>query len=56
MGRILPLRVVYIRITGEDGKRKYQEIGTINRKGEFKWSRPDLLDSKGMPLTGIFEV
>lgn len=49
MTRSLVIRVVYIRITDENGKRKWQEIGTLNRKGEFKLN-------KGIPLPGLFEV
>ena len=56
MARTLVSRVVYIRITGENGKRKYEEIGVINRKGKVKLTNRLLLDSKGMPLPGIFEV
>lgn len=55
MTRTLLLRTVYARLT-IDGKRKYVEVGTINKKGEFKWTNRELLDSKGMPLPGLFEV
>ena len=48
MTRTLLIRTVYIRVT-ENGKRKWMEIGTLNRKGEFKLS-------KGIPLPGLFEV
>lgn len=48
MTRSIVIRTVYVRIT-EDGKRKWIEIGTINRKGEFRLN-------KGIPLPGLFEV
>ena len=48
MTRTILIRTVYVRIT-VDGKRKWVEIGTINRKGEFKLN-------KGIPLPGLFEV
>jgi len=56
MARTLVIRTVYIRVTDAEGKRKYVNIGRINRKGEFRWTNTRLLDSKGMPLPGIFEV
>jgi len=56
MVRQLLQRVVYIRITDENGKRKYVELGTISRKGVFRLTNKDLLDTKGMPLPGLFLV
>lgn len=55
MTRTILTRTLYARIT-VDGKRKYVEIGTINRSGTFRWTNRELLDSKGMPLPGLFEV
>lgn len=55
MARDIILRNVYVRMT-VDGRRKYVVIGYINKRGQFKWTNTDLLDSKGMPLPGLFFV
>ena len=52
--RTILTRTVYVRIT-KDGKRNWVEIGTLNRYGDFKLNTK-VIESKGIPLTGLFEV
>ena len=49
MTRDITLRTVYIRITNDQGKREYLNIGWMNKKGKVTLR-------KGMPLDGWFEV